>query len=72
MISTSALCRGSIKTTFSAPQFSEDIHPTQATHYQVNGVQLFPTQVSCCANYLACPSSLVSGYCSADFACLLF
>ena len=28
-------CRGSIKTTFSAPQFSEDIHPTQATHYQV-------------------------------------
>ncbi|CAK0770461.1 hypothetical protein CVIRNUC_003769 [Coccomyxa viridis] len=30
---------GSIKTTFSAPQFSEDIHPTQATHYQVQWSQ---------------------------------
>ena len=35
MISATLLFRGSIKTTFSAPQFSEDIHPTQATHYQV-------------------------------------
>ena len=29
-------CRGDISTHFSAPQFSEDIHPTDKTHYQVS------------------------------------
>ena len=29
-------CRGAISTHFSAPQFSEDIHPTDETHYQVS------------------------------------
>ena len=30
------LSRSDIKTRFSAPVFSEDIHPTEATHYQVS------------------------------------
>ena len=71
-ISGTSFCRGSIKTVFSAPQFSEDIHPTQATHYQVDPERKCFRHKLAAVNALACSSSLASGCFSAIFAYLLF
>lgn len=45
-------CRNSVSTEFQAPNFSEDIHPTNQTHFQVNIVHSFvavdvPKTLSC-------------------------